>query len=276
MLSRVVGLVFEYATLNGGERSMLAVLDWLKQNDPRFEFVAIAPSIGELNDALNDRQIPVICWSDVASGEAGRSSKPTEDQLASIVRCQNFCLLHANSLAMGRLTGRVAENTGVPTTTHLRDIIKLSNAAIEDLNRNRSLVAVSNATRDFHVTQGVSANRTVVIHNGVDSEQFQPRIRSNKLAIELGLADYPVRIIASIGQIGLRKGQDTLAAAAPFAPMEGMRSMLRMISSASAAMRMSMSQCSRRSMVSWHCVTAPSMAGTSTKACTARTEAAGL
>ena len=40
-----VALLFEYSTLNGGERSMLACLDWLRIPDSDIEFVAIEWSI---------------------------------------------------------------------------------------------------------------------------------------------------------------------------------------------------------------------------------------
>ena len=60
---------------------------------------------------------------------------------------------------MGRLTGAIADELPVPTIAHLRDIIKLSWAATADLNRNRLLIAVSDATRDFHVAQNLDAEQ---------------------------------------------------------------------------------------------------------------------
>lgn len=199
-----IALLFEYATLNGGERSMLACLDWLQTNSADFEFVAIAPGEGRLSEALASRNIRVIPWTP-ANGETS---------LIEAIGLADPALLHANSLAMGRLTGRLADRLAIPTTAHLRDILHLSNAAMADLNRNQRLIAVSQATRDHHAGRGLDPARIAVVRNGLDLEQFRPRSPEGWLHRELKL---PARslLIATIGQIGLRKGQDTLATAAP-------------------------------------------------------------
>ncbi len=77
----------------------------------------------------------------------------------------------------------------------------------------RMLVAVSQATRDFHVEQGVDAANCVVLHNGVDLDEFRPRPPTYYLHRELHLAPRS-RLLATIGQLGPRKGVDTVLAAA--------------------------------------------------------------
>jgi glycosyltransferase involved in cell wall biosynthesis len=80
------------------------------------------------------------------------------------------------------------------------------------------LIAVSQATRDHHLAQGVDAARCVVVHNGVDLNEFHPRRATGRLHRELGLPP-EARLFASIGQLGPRKGVDvTLAAATQIAP----------------------------------------------------------
>ena len=224
---------------------MLAALDWLTKNDTRFEFVAIGPPVGRLADAFQDRGIPLIGWSPIDASGQRLSSSEIEESLKEIIANLRPRLLHANSLAMGRLAARSSDALGLPTTAHLRDIINLSAAAVADLNRNQRLVAVSEATRKFHVAQGVVEGRVSVVRNGIDLDEFQPRSASGRLLAELGLLCHPGSagfsscpghvfshkddehvserppsddrpiLIATIGQIGLRKGQDTLAAAAP-------------------------------------------------------------
>ena len=193
---------------------MLAVLDELEVNDSKIEFVAIGPGIGRLADALRKREIPLHDWSLNDPSGMRRQSEEIETSLCQLIKSIKPDLVHANSLAMGRLLGRVSSRLKTPTTGHLRDIIKLSPAAIADLNRNRKLVAVSEATRHFHVGQGLDERRMVVVHNGINLDQFQPRSPTGWLHTELGL-DRESSLIACIGQIGLRKGQDILAAAAP-------------------------------------------------------------
>lgn len=208
-----IAIVFEYPTLNGGERSMLAAIDWLRSNDASFEFVAIAPPEGPLAAALSDRKIEQISWQQRNQSGQRIPSEQIESSMLEIMATRRPHLLHGNSLSMSRIIGRLANRLSIPTTGHLRDIIGLSGAAVADLNRNQTLVAVSNATRDFHVGQGVNQSRISVVHNGVDLDRFRPRAATGRLLAELGLSPTD-KLIATIGQIGLRKGQDVLAKAA--------------------------------------------------------------
>ncbi|MCC7419048.1 MAG: glycosyltransferase family 4 protein [Planctomycetaceae bacterium] len=213
-----LAILFEFPTLNGGERSMLAALDALRRlsdggQDRSLDFLAMAPAAGPLATALTAAGIAHIPFE--CRDQAGKRRAPAELllELDSLVRAQGIELLHANSLSMARLTGAAAVRLPIPTTGHLRDMVRLSAAAVADLNRNRRLIAVSHATRQFHVGQGVASDRLTTLYNGVDLERFAPRPMTGWLKRELGL---PVEafLIATIGQIGLRKGQDTLAAAA--------------------------------------------------------------
>jgi glycosyltransferase involved in cell wall biosynthesis len=114
---------------------------------------------------------------------------------------------------MGRLSGPVAADLRLPGLSHLRDIIKLSAAAVADLNRHVRLLAVSRATRDFHAAQGLAAEKLRVLYNGIDLQEFHPRAPSGWLHARLGLpADAP--LVGAIGQLVMRKGHDVLARAA--------------------------------------------------------------
>jgi glycosyltransferase involved in cell wall biosynthesis len=205
-----IALLFEYPTLNGGERSMIQVIESIG----REPFVALAPAEGRLADALaamNVDHIPL----DFGDGSGNRLTRDAQcGQLIDRIEQVSPDLLHGNSLSMGRVTGAVADRLSIPCTAHLRDIIKLSPSVVADLNRNQRLVAVSDATREFHIGQGLAAGQTDVVFNGVDSERFRPRPATRALHRELGLADSSF-VFLTIGQIGLRKGHDVLAAAAP-------------------------------------------------------------
>ena len=122
-------------------------------------------------------------------------------------------LAHGNSLAIGRLLGPVKTLAGVCTVAHLRDIMKLSAKAVGDLNQNTRLLAVSEATRTFHIGQGLSASRTIVVYNGVDGDQFRPRPKNVELRRQLSVSADAIMVL-TVGQIGLRKGLDVLADAA--------------------------------------------------------------
>ncbi len=231
-----ITILFEFDTLNGGERSILAAIDWFRIHDSRFHFTAIGPPAGRLGSALRERAIPLVPWSARNADGQRRLATDIDNSLIQMIDSLRPDIVHANSLAMGRLLGRVATRILSPATAHLRDIIKLSAAAIADLNRNRKLVAVSQATRLFHVAQGGDADKITVIYNGIDLDRFHPHPKTGWLRVELRQrvanrvdfsrfdshgknacasgVDHPAVLIACIGQIGLRKGQDVLASAA--------------------------------------------------------------
>ncbi len=211
MMRPKVLLFFEYGTLNGGEFSLLSMLELLVQTE--FEFVAAAPAEGMLTERLERCGVGVL---PLTLRDARGQKLPIEQINSHLVELVGrVCpdLVHSNSLSMGRMVGRIASQLPVRCTSHLRDIIKLSKKAVSDLNRNAGLIAVSNATKQFHVEQGMSSGKVEVIYNGVDSDVFCPAPATGALKRELGLSDSAV-LLANIGQICLRKGQVLLAGAA--------------------------------------------------------------
>jgi glycosyltransferase involved in cell wall biosynthesis len=206
-----VALVFEFGSLNGGENSMLTVVDQLQDRD--VEFVALAPGEGPLQAALESREVRTLPFDVRDAGGHRRSREQLLEELRVQLAETNCELVHANSLSMGRLTGAIADELPMPTVAHLRDILKLSQSAVRDLNRNACLVAVSKAARKYHIAQGMKAELILTMYNGVETERFQPLPADGELRRELGLlpADF---LVLTVGQIGLRKGQDILAEAA--------------------------------------------------------------
>ena len=193
---------------------MLSVIDWLQANRTDWKFTVIAPPIGSLSKVLHERRLTVVPFSQTDPSGQRRPAADIEAELIEQLHPMQVDLLHANSLSMGRLTGRIAERISIPTSAHLRDIIKLSQSTIRDLNQNQRLIAVSEATRQFHLQQQIDPQRIEVIKNGVDLQKFAPRARTGRLHRELNLPE-SARLIATIGQIGLRKGHDQLAQIAP-------------------------------------------------------------
>jgi glycosyltransferase involved in cell wall biosynthesis len=201
----------EYASLNGGERSLLALLDGLCAAG--YQMHAAAPAAGPLAVEFEKRRIPLLPLA--LHDSLGRRFElhVCRERLRAVIEAVQPDLIHANSLAMSRLTGPVAAELGLPSLGHLRDIIKVPAAVIADLNRHTRLVTVSQATRDWYVAAGLAAERTHVLYNGVDLTCFRPRPPSGYLHGELGLTPEH-RLVAFMGQIGMRKGLLTLMAAA--------------------------------------------------------------
>lgn len=197
---------------------MLAVLSQLHQRS--FEFTAFCPTNGLLHSQLE--KLNIGCHPISFHDEQGQrlSREDVALQIVPILKTDTFDLLHANSLSMSRLTGALAEQFPVPCSGHLRDIIKLSKATIQDLNQNQRLVAVSEATKTFHIAQGLQSEKVTVCYNGVNTNRFQPRPATGFLKQELGLENDAL-LCLTIGQIGLRKGQDILAQAATILASQG-------------------------------------------------------
>lgn len=182
-----------------------------------FEIAIACPPHGPLADAAETQGIRVVAFD--VRGTAGKRRPLGElrDTLQRLLAREQPELLHANSLSMSRLSGPVAVSLRLPSIGHLRDIIKLSRPAVDDLNCHRRLIAVSQATRVYHVAQGLDAERCAVLHNGVDLQQFQPAAGQGKLGQgglrrELSLPA-GARLVVSVGQIGLRKAPDVALAA---------------------------------------------------------------
>lgn len=218
-----VAVLFEFPSLNGGERSMLSVIDQL-QSSGQIRLSGISPSAGPLAEQLQQRGL-VTCDFDCRD-EAGRRPPRAAllNQLRSICMALQPDLLHANSLSMARLTGALQATISAQSPVdssrrqmacsgHLRDIIGLKAAAIADLNQNARLIAVSAATRDFHVRQGLQADRCTVIHNGVDTTLFTPRERSQQRRQVLPNIPDSARVLLTVGQICLRKAHHDIAEA---------------------------------------------------------------
>ena len=204
-------LLCEYATLNGGERSLLAILDHLRSAG--YEIVVAGPPSGPLARQFADRDIAVTPFETYLSDGTRRSQAELRHELSDIVNACTPDLLHANSLSMSRLSGPVVEALQIPSIAHVRDIVKLSANARSDVNRHGRIIAVSHATRRWHVAAGMSDEKTFVVYNGVDLERFRPRRATGCLHSELRLSS-SVSMVGAIGQIGMRKGLDVLLDAA--------------------------------------------------------------
>ncbi len=204
-----VAWLCEYPLAGGGDRSLLATLQGLRAAG--FEPEAIAPPDGELARLFAQQQVPLypIGWHG-ADGRR-RSQAESRDALADVLQAIQPDLLHANSLAMARLSGPVAEELRLPSIGHVRDIVGLSATAISDINRHSRLLAVSQAAREYHIAQGLASEKSFVLYNGVDLTRFAPAAAHapRPLLTELNLPPETL-LIGVIGQIIMRKGLDLL------------------------------------------------------------------
>ncbi len=207
-----VAVLFEYPTLNGGEYSFLSMVPTLQ--DKGVKLTAIAPDEGPLSEALAALHIPTVPW--FPTGQDRTSPAPQSDwrqRLTEVLPGLAPDLVHANSVSTSRRLGPVARALDLPSLGHLRDIVGLSRQARHDIQCLNRLLAVSQATKEWHVQQGLEAERIHVLYNGVDVRKFTPRPRTGALQQELGISA-DARLVGCVGQLGIRKGTDIVLVAA--------------------------------------------------------------
>ena len=116
-------LLCEYATLNGGERSMLATLDGVRAAG--FTPVVIAPPDGPLADALAGRGVellPFCCRTDRGRPRAAEPAARGTGRRRSAVAGRRCCTPTAWRWADCRAPW--PPNWQLPSLAHLRDIIR--------------------------------------------------------------------------------------------------------------------------------------------------------
>ena len=199
-----VAILSEFESRHGGENSLLAVLPHLMRRGVRP--ILVAPDSGDFATTVRELGVELIDFRRTLTDGTPLSQSEVRETLAEKLRWISPDLVHANSLAMGRLAGPVTKWLNLPGLAHLRDIVRLNRRAVADLNENTSLLAVSHATRDYHVAQGISPEKCRVVYNGVDQAVFRFRPPTGFLHRELSLPHDAV-LVGNIGQIGLRKGQ---------------------------------------------------------------------
>ncbi len=200
-----IAILCEYPSVNGGERSLLAVLDELgEQLGHPLDCYAVVPEHGALATAFRSRNIPVVPLP---------TSSRSDAALRELLVTLPVDLLHANSLMMSRQLGRLAPQLPQRSTGHVRDIMRLSKQAVSELMQLEQLICVSVAAREALLNQAANPRQTCVIHNGIDLREYQRRPPTGSLHRELGLPA-TTQLVLNVGQICLRKGQDTFAQAA--------------------------------------------------------------
>jgi len=195
-----VAYLCEFGTINGGENSMLSVIPHLENRG--FHSTVVCPASSPLASRLNELGIDhqPFQWN-----EAGGRRKPLEPlrgELFEQIAAWNVELVHANSLSVSRILGPIQRPSGTQFVGHLRDIIKLNRTVLRDISSLDEIYCVSQATREFHIGQGLSADNSYVIHNGVDTDYFYPRERQRDPLD-------PIRLLF-VGQLVMRKGVDVL------------------------------------------------------------------
>ncbi|PQO35274.1 hypothetical protein C5Y96_09570 [Blastopirellula marina] len=189
----------EYGTIYGGENSMLSGLQALQRRG--FDVAVACPAEGPLAGQLADLgvlDLPFL-WID-GKGKRLPLEQLRED-LVEMTALWKADIVHANSLSVSRILGPVKRPGRTKFVGHLRDIIKLNRRVVSDISALDEIYCVSTATRSFHLNQGLSAEKSLVLHNGIDLTEFAPPSSREERS--------PLRLVY-IGQLVMRKGVDVL------------------------------------------------------------------
>jgi glycosyltransferase involved in cell wall biosynthesis len=202
--------------VSGAERALLDLLDAL----PNTIHPVVACPRGPLSDALSCRHVevrdlpevsgsfrlhpvhsPTLMWQLMMAGLA----------LHRVVRSSRPDVIHANSLRAGLVSAAALASRSAPVIVHAHDILPStrSGAAVRAALRpsiNR-LVAVSDYTARSFVDGGFS-QPVHMLHNPLDIDRFDPRLRSRADArAELGL-EPDQRLLGMVAQVTPWKGQE--------------------------------------------------------------------
>ncbi|MBZ0091500.1 MAG: glycosyltransferase family 4 protein, partial [Sulfuricellaceae bacterium] len=102
--------------------------------------------------------------------------RPNAKRLAEILRQGGYQLLYLNNQPSSNLEGYLAaEMAGVPVVQHCRIDATLNASEIAVTNRIvRRIVCVSHGVADSLKSQGIAADKCVVVNNAIDGKQLLP------------------------------------------------------------------------------------------------------
>ena len=190
-----VAYLCEFSTYLGGERSLLTFLRAAKDIcDP----VVVCPQSGKFVDALDRASVERLAWTTRA--------KEDDAPLLAELKTRGVEIIHGNSLSLAEVVFRTSHALSIPGVLHVRDIASLSRRRWEIINQLSAVVGVSGAVAKWLREGGVDHDRLHQVYNSVDLSDLANR-QTKKTVEELGLPANR-RLIACVGQICLRKGQD--------------------------------------------------------------------
>lgn len=197
-----IAYLCEHSTLLGGERSLTTFLAHAVRLG--IEPFVVCPSEGRLVEAVAAAGWAHLPWP----GEP----KSSHSAAADLLSAAGIDLVHANSLSLLDAASALRQLLDKPAIVHVRDVYGLSLARRNRLASLDGVIAVSHAVGRWLRDQGAPEDRLHVIANAVEMRRAADPNESASRA-SLGLPTGK-RLVAVIGQICLRKGQDTFLAAA--------------------------------------------------------------
>lgn len=185
------------AYIGGAEVALLNLLTYLDRT--RFQPVVLAPP-GEFSRKIQELDvrwlsIPVLDGLNRYTLPRFLKAIPF---LRALLRREQPDLLHANTNFAAEYSGVMSRLLSVPTIGHIRDIEPLGRLGRWTIRQNTRLIAISEAVKQYLISEHVPEQQIIRVYDGVDLHQYQPRRRDRPQQSEV--------ILGIIGQIGARKG----------------------------------------------------------------------
>jgi glycosyltransferase involved in cell wall biosynthesis len=190
--------------LGGAEIALLDLLTSL--NRERYTPVALVPE-GDLAERI--RQLQIRCVPIPALDGVNRHTLSrflwALPHLHSLIQREKPDLLYANTNFTAEYAGILSKITRIPSVGHIRDIEPLGRMGRWLVRQNTKLIAISEAVKQYLVSEHIPEPQIVKVHDGVDLQRYKPH-KSRLIFVNHRDEEKNPLIIGLIGQIGERKG----------------------------------------------------------------------
>lgn len=163
--------------LSGAERSLRLLVTHLDQS--RYQPIVVTPDHGDFAQELHKHQIEVIPFNFWSWQRLFLLLPVLLDlvRLVVLVKKHRPDLIHGNSRFASMFSYPVSILTGVPAVNQVRDMDPLSSVRLRLLSNVEKLIAISNGVKRWLIESGVSEEKIVVVHNGMEIEK--PKVKSH-------------------------------------------------------------------------------------------------
>lgn len=196
----------------GGQQSLLRLLRKLDRK--KFEPVLACPSRGSLTSRVESLGIKTKIFSGDSPKKNLFSFISSVKQVRNLIRESGIDLVHANTSRSALYGGLAGKPLGVPVIWHVRVIESEGAYDFLLVSLCTRLIAISYAVQKrFNWLLKKHPEKVVVIHNGVDTLEFNPEISGADIRREFSLPpDAPVAGV--VGNLIPWKGQECFVRAA--------------------------------------------------------------
>lgn len=219
----------ETSLISGAENSLINLVKNLDRD--KFRPLFVLPRPGPLSDQLERLGVEVIYLKFPKArflwGVIG-----TARRLAGISREKNIRIIHSNSIRThfySALAGRIAD---IPAVWHQRNLLT---AEVIDPDRLFSrfadkIICNSRAIAARFLKNKSLPDNVCVVHNGVDTQRFNPGITAEKIRGEFGIGKEDI-VVGISSRFNLAKGHRVFfrAAAAAAAVRPGLKGRLKLL-----------------------------------------------